>query len=96
MTGAISDADRVIAKLRPRFRKCYQDGLSHDPSMGGKATIAARIGPNGEVLSSDVASSDGLSSAVTTCLAKVVQSAEFTGTGSITTLRVPVTLVKQK
>jgi hypothetical protein len=95
-TAPLSDADRVIAGLRPRFRKCYQDGLSQDPLMGGKATVIAKVGPNGEVISTQIGSSQGLSGAVTSCLARVVGNATFTGNGSITTLNVPVTLVQQK
>jgi hypothetical protein len=96
MNGAISDADRVVASLRPRFKKCYQDGLSANPTMSGKAVLAAKIGPNGEVATADVASNDGLSPGVTACLAKVLQNAQFTGNGSVTTLRVPVSLIQQK
>jgi hypothetical protein len=95
LNGIISDADSVIARLRPRFRKCYQDGLLSDPSMGGKAVIVAKLGPNGEVQSTEVGSNEGLSSGVTGCLQKVVGNAQFTGNGAVTTMRIPVSLVKQ-
>jgi hypothetical protein len=89
----ISDADRVVATLRPRFRKCYQDGLQSDPGMSGKTVLVAKIGPNGEVLSSDVSETAGLSSGVTSCLARVLSNAQFTGNGAVTNLRVPVNMV---
>jgi hypothetical protein len=64
--------------------------------MSGKAVIVAKVGPNGEVVSADVGSSDGLSSSVTTCLARVVRNAEFRGNGSMTTLSVPISMLRQK
>jgi hypothetical protein len=96
ITGpAVSDADRVIAKLRPRFRKCYESGLTSNPSMSGKTVLAARVQPNGEVASVDVAENQGLTPAVTSCMARVLSNAQFTGNGSFSTVRVPVTMIQQ-
>lgn len=97
MTGApISDADVAIAKLKSRFKKCYQDGLNQNPTMSGKATLSAKVGPNGEVISTEVVQNEGLSSTVTTCLSNAVtRYAQFTGNGSVTTVRIPVSLVHQ-
>jgi hypothetical protein len=64
--------------------------------MSGKAMLVAKIAPNGEVQSTEVGSNDGLSSAVTSCLSRVVQNAQFTGNGAVTTLRVPVSLLQQR
>lgn len=95
-TVPISDADRVIAGLRPRFKACYQTGLNQDPSMSGKVVISAKVGPNGEVSSADVSSNSGLSPGVASCIAGVVKRANFSppgGGGS--TLNIPVTFVQQ-
>jgi hypothetical protein len=95
-TVPISDADRVIANLRGRFRACYQTGLNSDPSMSGKVLISARVGPNGEVTGADVASNTGLSPSVAQCIAGHVRRATFSppgGGGS--TLQIPVTFVQQ-
>ncbi len=94
--GAIGDADRVVLGLRSRFRKCYQDGLNQDPSMSGRAVLAAKVAPNGEVSSVDVVESSGLSGAVTSCMARVVKNATFTGNGGFATVRIPVTFVQQR
>jgi hypothetical protein len=95
-TVPISDADRVIAGLRPRFRQCYQAGLNQDPSMAGKVVITAKVGPNGEVSSSDVTSNTGLSQSVAQCIAGVVKRAQFSPPGgSGSTLNIPVTFVQQ-
>lgn len=93
--AAVSDADRVVAGLRARFRKCYQDGLNGNPSMSGKATLAAKVQPNGEVASVDVVENQGLSSEVTSCMAKALKNATFTGNGSFSTVHVPVTMLTQ-
>jgi hypothetical protein len=95
-TVPISDADRVIANLRGRFRACYQTGLNSDPSMSGKVLISARVGPNGEVSSADVASNTGLSPAVAQCIAGHVRRATFSAPGGGgSTLQIPVTFVQQ-
>jgi len=92
----VSDADAVIAKLRPRFRQCYQTGLNENASMSGKATMVVKIAPNGEVQSVSVGSNEGLSNGVTSCVASHLQKATFTGNGGVTTLNVPVTFVQSK
>ncbi len=95
-TVPISDADRVIAGLRPRFRQCYQTGLNSDPSMAGKVVITAKVGPNGEVSSADVTSNTGLSQSVASCIAGVVRRAQFSAPGGGgSTLNIPVTFVQQ-
>lgn len=95
-TVPISDADRVVAGLRPRFRACYQQGLNSDPNMSGKVVISAKVGPNGEVSSADISQNTGLSPSVASCIARVVRNAQFSppgGGGS--TLNIPVTFVQQ-
>jgi hypothetical protein len=95
-TVPISDADRVVAGLRARFRSCYQTGLNSDPTMSGKVVISAKIGPNGEVSSADVATNTGLSSSVAACIAGVLKRATFAAPGgSGSTLQVPVTFMQQ-
>ena len=93
---AISDADRVIASLRPKFKACYQTGLNADPSLSGKVVITAKIAPTGEVDSANP-TENTLNASVGACIARAVRNAQFAapgGTGS--TLRIPVTFVQQK
>lgn len=92
----VSDADRVIAGLRPRFKQCYQVGLNSDPNMSGKVVVSAKVGPNGEVSSADIASNSGLSPSVASCIAGVVKRAQFNAPGGGgSTLQIPVTFVQQ-
>ncbi len=92
----VSDADRVIAGLRGRFRNCYQQGLNTDPSMAGKVLISTKVAPNGEVSSADIVQNTGLSPSVAQCIANVIKRAQFSAPGgSGSTIQVPVTFVQQ-
>ncbi|MEM9691100.1 MAG: energy transducer TonB, partial [Myxococcota bacterium] len=48
VAGTVSNASAVVARMRGRFRRCYQQGLASNPDMQGAATLTANIGPNGE------------------------------------------------
>ena len=93
----INNAERVVANLRRRFKSCYDKGLQSDPSMSGSVTIAAKVGPNGEVQSADPAGGSGLSAEVVQCIQRAVRSATFDSPGSSTaTINIPVKFVQQK
>jgi outer membrane biosynthesis protein TonB len=94
----IANADAVVAGLRGRFRSCYQTGLLGDSTMTGKVVVSARVGPNGEVSTADIASISGLSPAVGQCIAGVVRRATFAAPsgGGSSTLQIPVTFVQSK
>jgi len=92
--GFIRDADAVIATLRPRFKACYQRGLSVDPSAQGCVVLRTFVAPMGSVEKSEVYVREGLSEAVLTCIIDAVSHAKFTAPGgSGSALQVPVTLV---
>lgn len=93
----VPNADGTVAALRNRFRSCYQTGLLTDSTMSGKVVISAKVGPNGEVSSSDIASISGLSPAVGQCIAGVVKRATFSAPGGGgATVQIPVTFVQSK
>lgn len=90
----LSDADLVIASLRPEFGRCYQTGLNADRLMQGCVIITAKISPAGEVTSNATLRREGLSPEVEACLVDVVKRAHFSppgGGGS--TLNIPITFV---
>ncbi len=93
--GAVSDAERVIAGLRPGFKSCYNKGLANDPSMAGKIILAIKVQPNGDVENVTKAGGSGLSSEVETCIMNKAKHASFTAGGGAT-IQVPVTFVQQK
>jgi hypothetical protein len=90
----VSNADLVVASLRPEFRRCYQAGLSVDSLMQGCVIIAAKLSPAGEVASNGAIRREGLSPEVEACLVDVIKGAHFAppeGGGS--TLEIPITFV---
>ena len=92
----VSDAERVVAGLRPRFRNCYNKGLAQDPGMAGSVTIVTKVAPNGEVTAADASNNTGLSPDVVSCIQRVVKNAQFTGPGgSGSTINIPVKFVQQ-
>ncbi len=92
----VANAERVIAGLRPKFRLCYNQGLSQDPGMSGSVTMVVKIAPNGEVNSADAASNNGLSDSVVKCIARALKNAQFDAPGSSgSVLQVPAKFVKQ-
>ena len=97
-SAAVPNADAVVAGLRGRFRSCYQTGLLADSTMTGKVVIRAKIGPNGEVSSADIATISGLSPAVGQCIATAVKRATFAAPsgGGSSTMQIPVTFVQSK
>lgn len=97
-SATIPNADSVVAGLRGRFRSCYQTGLLGDSTMTGKVVISAKVSPNGEVSSADIASISGLTPAVGQCIAGVVKRATFAApsSGGSSTMQIPVTFVQSK
>lgn len=92
----VANAERVIAGLRPKFRLCYNQGLSQDPGMSGSVTMMVKIAPNGEVNSADASSNSGLSDSVVKCIARALRNAQFDPPGSSgSVLSVPAKFVKQ-
>jgi hypothetical protein len=97
VTMPIPGVEGTVASLRPRFRKCYQDGLRDDPTMTGKVTLAAKIAPNGDVASSTPEGVVGLSPKVVSCLQGALRRASFGAPGDAgSTVRIPVSFVQQK
>ncbi len=93
----VSNAERVVAGLRPKFRSCYNKGLASDPGMSGSVTITTKVAANGEVTSADPSGGSGLSPEVMACIARVVKNAQFdTVGGSGSTINIPVKFVQQK
>ena len=95
-TVRVSNADRVIAELRPKFRKCYMDGLAKDSTQQGALTVRVKIAPTGEVAGVTIQSNTGLSPEVAACVSKRLQNAQFDAPGGAgSNLDVPVKFVHQ-
>ena len=93
--GAVANASSVVARMRGRFRRCYQTGLNSNPEMQGSVTLVAKIGPNGEVRGVSGGGGGGLG-AIVPCLKAVVGSGGFAPPdGGGATVTIPITFVKQ-
>lgn len=94
--GSINGADAAIARLRPRFRRCYENGLNQNPDISGKITLKVRIGLSGKVESVTSSVSGQLPASVVSCVTNAVKARSFPPPqGSATVLTVPVNFVKQ-
>jgi len=92
--GAVANASSVVARMKGRFRSCYQAGLNSNPDMSGSVVLTAKIGPNGEVQS--VGGGGGSLGPIIGCLKGVVQSAAFSPPdGGSAIVSIPITFVKQ-
>lgn len=73
--GNIVNASAVVARMRGRFRACYQAGLERDPTLQGSVSLVAKVGQSGEVVS--VSGGGGGLGAIVPCLKAVVRSGGF-------------------
>ncbi len=76
--GGLSDGPAVVARNRWRFKACYMKALALDPSLAGAIKVNAKVGENGEVTASSVASNDTGSSPFASCVAGAFRSMKFT------------------
>jgi hypothetical protein len=93
--GNVANASAVVARMRPRFRRCYEQGLAQDPNMQGSVTLTAKVGPNGEVMGVGGGGGGSLGSIVG-CLKAVVSGGGFSPPdGGSAVITIPITFVKQ-
>jgi hypothetical protein len=86
-----ANTEQVAASLQRYFHLCYGQGLASDPKMAGSVSIAAKIGPDGEVTSAEATKIAGVSSNVIQCVLRKVRDARFDSPGPKgSTLRIPV------
>lgn len=96
MSVPVANAERTVAGLRTKFKRCYEKGLASDPAMSGAVTIVTKVAPNGEVSSADPQGNSGLSADVVSCIQKAVRGAQFDAPGgSGSTINIPVKFVQQ-
>lgn len=91
-TSPIANMPRVIAMQRPAIRACYMQGLNQDPTLQGKLVVQVKVGPNGDVSSTQVTSNAGLSDGVVSCVSMRLRRAAFDPPdGGAATVSVPMT-----
>jgi hypothetical protein len=92
--GNVSNAARVVAGLRPRFRNCFNKGLQENPDAQGSVRLTIKIGPSGEVAGVAPAPAGNLPAPVVACVVSATRNAQFDApTGGSAIILVPVTFV---
>jgi hypothetical protein len=91
----MSDAERVIAALRPGFRRCYARALEHDPNAAGVTNLDVKLGPGGEVTDVVTKGHGALSPDLVKCIARLVQAVRFSQPpNGGATLGIPLTFAR--
>jgi hypothetical protein len=90
--GTVANASAVVARMKGRFRACYQMGLASKPDLSGSVVLVARIGEQGQVES--VSGGGSTLAAIIPCLKAVVQGASFAPPdGGSAVISIPITFV---
>jgi serine/threonine-protein kinase len=93
-TTGVANAGAVIAALRPKFRACYNRGLTANQSLEGRATIELTIAPDGRVFHARVAEGRMASQSVQRCLLDELRKSTFDPPpGGRSSLTIPVSFV---
>lgn len=94
--GSVSDASRVVAKMRAGFRACYNRGLAENPDIEGKIALTIKVGPAGQVSGVTATKTGNLPASVVDCVRSRASSATFAAPqGGAAVVQVPVSFVKQ-
>jgi hypothetical protein len=89
-TETTKSAERVVAELRPRLRRCFSSWVDQGSATEATVRFAVRIGCGGEV-GALTATSSGVDESTLTCLFGVVARASFESPASgELTLQLPV------
>jgi hypothetical protein len=97
-TGAATqEVKNALAFRAKQAHRCYDTALAQDPTLRGKVSIAVRIGANGTVCSSSVASNDMGMQNVATCVANAFRgSAMPLPKGGCIDVNVPINFVPRQ
>lgn len=77
VSGQVTDASRVVARMTAGVRACYNRGLAANPDLQGRVELRLQVGPGGEVQSVAATSTGNLSSDVLACIKSRAQSLRF-------------------
>ncbi len=90
-------ADATVARLRVKFRRCYETGLNKNPDISGKVTLRITIGLSGAVESVSSTTSGNLPASVVQCVERAAKSRDFPPPqGAVAVIKVPVSFVNLK
>jgi len=87
------DLNRALAFRGQQARKCYNNALAQDATLKGKVTITVRVGSNGQVCTSSVATNE-LNAQVGACAANAFRGANLPAPkGGCADVNVPLSFV---
>jgi hypothetical protein len=93
--GKTAIAAAVMARMKRRFRACYNMGLKQNPEMAGSVALVAKVGAKGEVVGVGGGGGGSLS-AIIGCLRAVVASEKFAPPDSgSATVSFPISFVRK-
>ena len=81
---------KVMARIRPAMKRCYDVALGDDPEASGKLQVSLTISAAGTVEKVTVTPSGKLPASVGTCVSRVVKTARFPASSSSTNVTYPV------
>ena len=71
------ELEKALSFRATQARRCYNNALMQDSTLQGKVTVAVRVGPNGQVCSSGIASNEMGSQQVANCVAGFFRGVSF-------------------
>ena len=94
--GSVSNASRVVARMRAGFRACYNRALANNPDVSGRINLRIKVGPSGNITGVSASKSGNIPAAVVACVKSRARSGTFSPPeGGAAVVAVPVTFVKQ-
>lgn len=87
------DADAVIQPFKGQFMACYEQGLAQNPELSGRMMLRFGVGPQGELLSQKISSSNLENPTVEACIDAILPTVRFPPLGEQKTALVQVPLL---
>ncbi len=97
-TGSTGSELETALQFRVRqAHRCYDNALAQDPTLRGKVTVAVRIGANGQVCSTGIASNEMSSQQVGQCVLGYFRGANFPSPkGGCVDANIPINFVPRQ
>jgi hypothetical protein len=94
--GPVSNVGSIVARMRGRFRQCYQTGLKSEPELEGAVLLVAEVSSNGGA-TRVTGTASGKLSLIVPCLKTVVAGGNYeVPNGTAATVTIVVTFAKSE
>ncbi len=95
LADGVSNANRVVARMRAGFRRCYQRALNEDPTIEGVIALTLHVGSKGRVTRVSGRMLELRQSVGTCVMARASQATFDPPAGGSALINVPITFVKK-